>query len=374
MNNFSTFGISQMALNSRKRRFPQRERGLMQNWMAWTTVAAAVFLATGCKSKNAQADLEGAQAAPKEEASSMSASEPATFHPNSEAKSTRHGVSSNAFSAGGKYVVQVLVFQTRSRADALVEKLSGLGFPAYVAEVENPTSELSGTFYRVRIGDFATREEAAAFGQESLTPQGYEFWVDAKANDGVGAGSGSSVAPEPAPAKAAPLPSPPHPTPAAAVTPPAPAPKPAATRAVVTPKVVDEAAPEPKSSTTRHIGLDVEPSTSSSSPSYSAPAAMPSSATSAPATTPASTPVKTAPASSMTAPAKTAPAAAAPAPASHTPVESSLPHEAPTREGLKEGDTMQSPFAREGYYRPMDAPATTGSDTSTNTRRTLPTW
>jgi hypothetical protein len=71
-------------------------------------------------------------------------------------------------------------------ADRLVEKLEAKGFPAYVAEVQNPTPELFGTYYRVRIGRFAQISAARDFGNETLKPLGYEFWVDNKSNDNVG--------------------------------------------------------------------------------------------------------------------------------------------------------------------------------------------
>ncbi len=106
------------------------------------------------------------------------------------------------FSDNGHYVVQVAVFKSKRQAANLVEKLANSGYPAYVAEVENPVPALAGTYHRVRIGKFLHRSAAKSFGENTLKPMGYEFWVDNKKNDAVG-GEGSGVsAPEPAAAPA----------------------------------------------------------------------------------------------------------------------------------------------------------------------------
>jgi hypothetical protein len=151
---------------------------------------------------------------------------------------------SGSFVEGGRYVVQV--------AQATSDKLSAKGYPSYIAEVQNPTPALAGTYYRVRIGGFSSTSSARAFGDQSLASDGYEFWVDNRSNDniglsgsGLGSGSSSSYGSEPAPAAAseyqssyqsapapapepavqsAPQPAPAVSTPAAAPAAPAPAP------------------------------------------------------------------------------------------------------------------------------------------------------
>lgn len=100
------------------------------------------------------------------------------------------------FSDNGRYVVQVSTLGSRLLADRLVQQLDARGFPAYVAEVQNPTPQLEGTYYRVRIGNFSQISSARAFGDETLKPLGYDFWVDNKSNDNIGiigSGFGSST-------------------------------------------------------------------------------------------------------------------------------------------------------------------------------------
>jgi hypothetical protein len=100
------------------------------------------------------------------------------------------------FSSHGRYVIQISTMQTRSMADALAEKLTTKGYPAYVSEVDNPTPSLQGTFYRVRVGGFASISLARIFGESYMKPIGYDFWIDNKSNDntgieGYGFGSGA---------------------------------------------------------------------------------------------------------------------------------------------------------------------------------------
>ena len=103
-----------------------------------------------------------------------------------------------SFSENGRYAVQVSTLPSRSMADALAAKLEAKGYPSYVAEVQNPTPSLSGTYYRVRIGGFAYLAAARSFGEGALAMDGYEYWVDYRSNDnvgleGYGMGSGSAA-------------------------------------------------------------------------------------------------------------------------------------------------------------------------------------
>lgn len=115
-----------------------------------------------------------------------------TFSPSSSAST-----STVDFSENGKYVVQISCVKSQKFADKMADGLKDKGYPAYAAEVQNPTPSLSGAYYRVRIGGFKTISIAKAFGENTLSPNGYQYWVDKKSNDKVGlegSGLGSGAA------------------------------------------------------------------------------------------------------------------------------------------------------------------------------------
>lgn len=178
-------------------------------YLACLVAAGILVTATGCnKEKEAPAIIEEvpAAAAPAEtDTSATLAEEPNlqqvgqgtkpgsaknTFHPSGSADKA-------GFSEDGRFVVQVAIFKSKRQAAALVEKLANSGYPAYVAEVENPVPDLPGTYHRVRIGKFLKIADARAFGDNTLKPLGYDFWVDNKKNDAVGGDGSGYTAPEP---------------------------------------------------------------------------------------------------------------------------------------------------------------------------------
>lgn len=61
---------------------------------------------------------------------------------------------------GGGFTVQVGAMPARAEADALVAKLRSQGLAPYVVEADIPGK---GTFYRVRLGKFRTRDEAKRY-------------------------------------------------------------------------------------------------------------------------------------------------------------------------------------------------------------------
>lgn len=102
-----------------------------------------------------------------------------------------------SFSEGGRFVVQCNVFASAKAAQHLADKLTEKNYPAYVAEVQNPKPEMTGIFYRVRVGNFSGLTAARAFGENVLTPMGYEYWIDNKNNDNSGGGTSSSYGTSP---------------------------------------------------------------------------------------------------------------------------------------------------------------------------------
>ena len=122
--------------------------------------------------------------------SSSSVGEPAA---QSQKRTTSLAVStpssaSFTFSPNGRYVAQVSTVVSVDLANSIARKFEKMGYPAYVAQVENPTTSLIGTYYRVRIGGFSTIGDAKNFGEEALRPLGYDYWVDNRSNDNIGIG------------------------------------------------------------------------------------------------------------------------------------------------------------------------------------------
>ncbi len=66
-------------------------------------------------------------------------------------------VKGNIFRDGDKYQVQVMSVKSKSVAETEADKLKSQGYNAFVMQVEIPGK---GTWYRVRIGNFSTLEEA----------------------------------------------------------------------------------------------------------------------------------------------------------------------------------------------------------------------
>lgn len=85
----------------------------------------------------------------------------------------------------GEYVIQVGIQPSKKSAESLVQKLSEKGVKAYYSSVENP-GELEGTYYRVRVGFFASINDAQNFGRSVLETNGFPWWVDNRSNDAVG--------------------------------------------------------------------------------------------------------------------------------------------------------------------------------------------
>jgi len=90
------------------------------------------------------------------------------------------------FSPNGRFCVQVSTVASRTLADEVAAQLESKGYPSYIAEVNNPTPSLPGTYYRIRIGGFTGISAAKSFGDNSLVPDGYDYWVDNRSNDNVG--------------------------------------------------------------------------------------------------------------------------------------------------------------------------------------------
>jgi cell division septation protein DedD len=76
----------------------------------------------------------------------------------------------------GKYTVQVSSWQTRRRAEEDAERYAAKGFNAYVQQAYIPSKE--GTWYRVRVGRFATQQDAEQMASQLAGLLESGFWVD----------------------------------------------------------------------------------------------------------------------------------------------------------------------------------------------------
>jgi cell division septation protein DedD len=118
-----------------------------------------------------------------------------TDAPAAEPKALAAAGGTQKFSGNGRYVVQVNSTASESGANKIAAKMKGLGYPAYVVAVQNPTPELIGTYFRVRLGGFDSYSDAKAFAESTLEPAGYDYWIDRKANDNVGIQGGGFGSP-----------------------------------------------------------------------------------------------------------------------------------------------------------------------------------
>ncbi len=62
---------------------------------------------------------------------------------------------------GGQYTVQIGAFRTQSQANMVLNSMKSKGYPAFIKHVESADNK---NWYRVRVGTFSTKGEAAEYG------------------------------------------------------------------------------------------------------------------------------------------------------------------------------------------------------------------
>jgi DedD protein len=77
----------------------------------------------------------------------------------------------------GRYTVQVSSFQIQADADAMVRRLVQKGYPAYKISAEIPGK---GRWHRVRIGTFASRDDATKFAKDFEEKENLETYITFK--------------------------------------------------------------------------------------------------------------------------------------------------------------------------------------------------
>ena len=83
----------------------------------------------------------------------------------------------------GEWVLQVNVHKSEAEAKAQISKLGKAGIPAYSVPVPTGDANLSGNYWRVRVGRFDSRAAAQTYGKSILEPKGLKFWIDRKSNE-----------------------------------------------------------------------------------------------------------------------------------------------------------------------------------------------
>lgn len=76
----------------------------------------------------------------------------------------------------GIYTVQVSSWQSRRNAETDAARFEGQGHEVYIQRANIP--EKGGIWYRVRVGRFATQEEAQALADELVYQLQSGFWLD----------------------------------------------------------------------------------------------------------------------------------------------------------------------------------------------------
>lgn len=76
------------------------------------------------------------------------------------------------------YVIQIASYKQKSDADSLVEKLREKDYTAYSELTQNPSPNMRGFVWRVRIGSFKTFKDADDFGKIIKIKENFDYWVD----------------------------------------------------------------------------------------------------------------------------------------------------------------------------------------------------
>ncbi|WP_373049053.1 SPOR domain-containing protein [Vulgatibacter sp.] len=118
--------------------------------------AAAEKAAADAERAKAEAEAEAEAAKAAADARAVAAAKPVDKAP----AAPKPAAPPKVEAAAGGFTVQVGAMPNRSEADALVTRLRGQGLSPYVVAADIPGK---GTFYRVRLGRFASRDEAKRY-------------------------------------------------------------------------------------------------------------------------------------------------------------------------------------------------------------------
>ena len=77
-------------------------------------------------------------------------------------------------SGTGGFTIQIGAGTSRADANYMAEKYIGRGYEAFITEMYADDI----TYYRIRIGNFATREEARAMAADLVDKYSVDYWID----------------------------------------------------------------------------------------------------------------------------------------------------------------------------------------------------
>lgn len=159
----------------------------MKNFSLYTVLLAVTFMTfTACgeseaeKQARLQAKLDSARVAEQQKIDAMmqayqdsvNAANPDGME-DSEEEST---AMSSSISESGSYVVQVGAWRSEDKAQSFVDKWSDRSYPSsYVVKTGN--EETGDIWFRVRVGNFETRDAAEKFGASLAAEINSGYWV-----------------------------------------------------------------------------------------------------------------------------------------------------------------------------------------------------
>jgi len=77
----------------------------------------------------------------------------------------------------GRYAIQLSAWKTRTKAETEARKLRDRGIEVYIQKAKIP--EKGGTWYRLRVGNFYSKEDALTFVRTRLSPVLEDsVWID----------------------------------------------------------------------------------------------------------------------------------------------------------------------------------------------------
>lgn len=158
----------------------------MKNFSLYTVLLAVTFMTfTACgeseaeKQARLQAKLDSARVAEQAKIAEMMAAYEDSVNaanPDGMDEMEEETPMSSSISESGSYVVQVGAWRSEEKAQTFVDMWSDRNYPSsYV--VKTGSEETGDVWFRVRVGNFETRDAAQKFGTNLASEINTGFWV-----------------------------------------------------------------------------------------------------------------------------------------------------------------------------------------------------